>query len=223
LIASVSQGVAVIHTARDRFPGKASGESQRFSAATVHEAAGRIGALPARLRPVFPGATVFGPAFPVLCPVGDNLWLHRALVRAEPGDVLVVQTTAADEFGYWGEILSEAAAIHGVAGLVLDGGVRDIRALERVGLAVFATGACIKGTTKNPEGRGRLGATIRLGEVQIEAGDLIVGDDDGVVCIPRSRVPEVLAGSKVRDETEARLIREIRSGATTLDLFGLPR
>ncbi|MGU3586997.1 RraA family protein [Rhodococcus sp. C26F] len=192
-------------------------------AATVHEAGGRIGALPARLRPAFASATILGPAYPVLCPTGDNLWLHRAVAAAPAGHVLVVQTTGIDEFGYWGEILSEAALARGIAGLVLDGGVRDIRALERVGLPVFASATCIRGTIKDPEGPGRLNVPIRLGEVRIAPGDLIIADFDGVVSIPRDSVSEVWQAARKREEKEARMIAEIRAGASTLDLLSLPR
>ncbi|MGW5151503.1 4-carboxy-4-hydroxy-2-oxoadipate aldolase/oxaloacetate decarboxylase [Rhodococcus koreensis] len=197
--------------------------SDRFSAATVHEAAGRVGALPARLRPAYSAATVHGPAFPVLCPGGDNLWLHRAVAEADPGDVLVVQTTSADEYGYWGEILSEAARARGLSGLVIDGGVRDLGALDRVGFPVFSSSICIKGTVKDPDGPGRLGGPIRIGDVRIERGDLIVGDEDGVVAIPRQRWPEVLESSREREDKESKVIAKIRSGASTLDLYSLPR
>lgn len=201
---------------------RAQAHTTRYSAATVHEAAGRIGALPARLRPAFSAAAVFGHAFPVLCPVGDNLWLHRAVAQAPAGSVLVVQTTASDEFGYWGEILSEAAKARELGGLIIDGGVRDVVALGRVGFPVFAATTCIKGTVKDPDSPGRLGGPITLGDVRIEAGDLIVADEDGVVAIPRGSVDQVLVASQERDAKEARFIDEIRAGASTIDLFSLP-
>ena len=207
----------------DREPTPEAATSERFSAATVHEAAGRIGALPARLRPAYSAARVYGPAFPVLCPVGDNLWLHRAVAQASPGEVLVVQTTADDDYGYWGEILSEAARARGLGGLVLDGGVRDVEALAGVGFPVFSSSICINGTIKDPDGPGSLGGPIRLGEIRIERGDIIVGDIDGVAAIPRHRWPEVLNASREREDKEARIIAEIRSGASTIDLYSLPR
>ncbi|OLT34730.1 4-carboxy-4-hydroxy-2-oxoadipate aldolase/oxaloacetate decarboxylase [Rhodococcus sp. BGS-1C] len=195
---------------------------QSPSAATVHEAAGRIGALPARLRPAYPSAAVFGPAFTVLCPVGDNLWLHRAVAAADPGDVLVVAPTSDEEYGYWGEILSEAAVARGLGGLVLDGGVRDLDALERVGLPVFSSSICIRGTVKDPDGTGRLGGPVRIGDVRIEPGDRIVGDSDGVVAIPQQQWREVAESARERDDKEAGIISRIRSGASTLDLYSLP-
>jgi len=193
-----------------------------FGTATLHEAAGRSGALPARLRPVFPEARLAGPALPVLVPVGDNLWIHRALYQAEPGAVLVVAATAADEFGYWGEILSEAALARRLGGLVIDGGVRDTVELRRVGFPVFSAAVCIKGTLKDAAGPGAIGRPVSLGGVRVAPGDLIVGDADGVVCLPADRVDEVLAASQARLDKEADVIKRLRAGETSLDIYGLP-
>ncbi len=213
----------MVATSVERAPSTGEAATERFSAATVHEAAGRTGALPARIRPVYSTAEIYGPAFPVLCPVGDNLWLHRAVAEASPGDILVVQTTAADDYGYWGEILSEAARARGLGGLVLDGGVRDVGALEIVGMPVFSSTVCLNGTVKDPEGPGCLGAPIRLGEIRIERGDVVVGDIDGVVVVPQDRWPTVATASREREAREASIIAKIRSGASTLDLYSLPR
>ncbi|MBY6365174.1 4-carboxy-4-hydroxy-2-oxoadipate aldolase/oxaloacetate decarboxylase [Rhodococcoides corynebacterioides] len=213
----------MVATAAERAPATGAIPTERFSAATAHEAAGRIGALPARIRPAYDGAEIYGPAYPVLCPVGDNLWLHRAVAEASPGDVLVVQTTAGAEYGYWGEILSEAARARGLGGLVLDGGVRDVGALAHVGFPVFSSSICINGTIKDPDAPGRLGGPIRLGAHRIARGDVIVGDVDGVVVIPRDQWPEVQKASREREEKEAAIIAQIRSGASTLDLYSLPR
>ncbi|WP_348612220.1 dimethylmenaquinone methyltransferase [Nocardioides sp. 31GB23] len=188
----------------------------------MHEAAGRIGALPARLRPAYPGAIVDGPAFPVLCPVGDNLWLHRAVYAASPGDVLVVATTGTDEFGYWGEILSEAAKARGLGGLVIDGGVRDTEVLGRVGFPVFSALTCLRGTIKNPELGGGTPLEVVFGETSVRRGDLVVGDLDGLVVIPAADEAQVLAASQAREDKEATIIAELRAGATSLDLYGMP-
>ena len=198
-----------------------------LASATLHEAAGRTGALPARLRPAYRDAYLAAPAFPVLCPVGDNLWLHRAVATARPGEVLVVAVTGADssdaeEFGYWGEILSEAAAARGLAGLVIDGGVRDVRALKQVGLPVFSSSICIRGTIKDPDAPGSLGEPIVFGDVRVNRGDLVVADADGVVVIPADDRAAVLAAGREREAKEEAIIQRIRAGATTLDLYSLP-
>lgn len=191
-----------------------------LSSASLHEAAGRIGALPSAIGPVFPGARVAGPAFPVACPPGDNLWIHRAVYAAEPGDVLVVDVGGGTEFGYWGEILCTAALARDLAGLVINGGVRDRDALADLGLPVFSAGLCIRGTGKDVDGTGSLGAAVRIGEVFVGRGDLVVGDADGVVVIPQADTEAVLKAAVERDAKEAELMRRIRAGERTLDLYG---
>lgn len=193
-----------------------------FAASTVHEAAGRIGALPSRLKPVYPAARVHGRAFPVLCPVGENLWLHRAVYAARPGDVLVVATTAVEEYGYWGEILSEAAAARSLGGLVIDGGVRDVEVLPRTGFPVFAATTCLRGTGKSTETGGGFPQEVVLGGVRVRRGDLVIGDQDGVVVVPADSVDDVLRASREREEKEAAIIAQLREGASTIGLYGFP-
>src|SRR5690606_19828681 len=135
--------------------------------------------------PVAPAFTLCGPAVTVHSPGGDNLWLHRAIYLAQPGDVLVVHVSETPDFGYWGEIMSEAAKVRQLGGLVIDGGIRDVRALERVGFPVFAQGVCIRGTGKDYGARGWINHPIQLGSLVVQAGDLVVGDADGVVVLPR--------------------------------------
>ena len=196
---------------------------QSLSAATVHEAAGRSGALPARLKPAFVGATVAGNAFPVLCPVGDNLWLHRAVYEAESGDVLVVATTGTDPYGYWGEILSVAADERGLGGLVIDGGVRDVEALQAVGFPVFAATICLRGTGKDPERGGGFASSVVLDGVPVYRNDLVIGDADGVVVIAQTERASVLSAAEARAHDEARVLKDLREGASTLDIYQLPR
>jgi 4-hydroxy-4-methyl-2-oxoglutarate aldolase len=191
------------------------------SSATVHEAAGRRGALPSRIRPVSDAMYVQGRAFTVRLAPGDNLGLHRAIYAAAPGDVLIADTGGHLEYGYWGEILNEAATARGLAGLVLDGGVRDVERLRAAGFPVFAARICIRGTVKDAEAAIALSATIRIGDVTVRPGDLVVGDVDGVVVIPSADVAEVLRASDERDEREETVISRVRAGESTLDIYGL--
>lgn len=203
-----------------RTPGAAAPSPTALSSATLHEAAGRVGALPSVIGPAFPGARIAGPAFPVGCPPGDNLWIHRALYAADPGEVLVVDVGGGTEFGYWGEILSTAAIARGLAGLVISGGVRDREGLADLGLPVFSAGRCIRGTGKDQAAVGSLGATVRIGEVFVDRGDLVVGDADGVVVIAQADTEAVLKAALERDAREAELMRRLRAGERTLDLYG---
>jgi 4-hydroxy-4-methyl-2-oxoglutarate aldolase len=191
------------------------------SSATVHEAAGRLGAAAPRLKPIDPQWHLAGPAFTVLCEGGDNLWIHRGLYAAEPGDVLVVATAGDDEYGYWGEILAEAAIARGLAGLVIDGCVRDAAELRALGFPVFARGLAIRGTVKRPGARGALGVPVAVGGAIVAPGDLVVADVDGVAVVEQARVDDVLAAADERVAKEQELVRRLHDGATTLELLGL--
>jgi 4-hydroxy-4-methyl-2-oxoglutarate aldolase len=202
-------------------PDLASSHAITASAASVHEAAGRRGALPSRIKPIHDAMHIHGPAFTVQLAPGNNLGLHRAIYAAAPGDVLVAHAGEQLEFGYWGEILNEAASARGLAGLVIDGGVRDVERLRATAFPVFAANVCIRGTVKAPTAAIELNKTIRIGEVPIRSGDLVVGDVDGVVVIPRADAPQVLRASAERDRHEESLIRRIRAGESTLAIYGL--
>jgi 4-hydroxy-4-methyl-2-oxoglutarate aldolase len=189
--------------------------------ATLHEAAGRIGDLPASIKPVSPDFSLAGPAVTVSCPNGDNLWIHRALCAAQPGDVLVVQTGDGPDFGYWGEVMSTAGRARKLAGLVIDGGVRDVRLLREIGFPVFARGLSIRGTIKDTAARGWVNANVLIGRVSIAPGDLIVADEDGVVVLPQGEVDTVIAAAAARETKEAAMCQALEEGALTLDLLGL--
>jgi 4-hydroxy-4-methyl-2-oxoglutarate aldolase len=188
-----------------------------LGAATLGESGAH--AMRARLRPVWPGARVAAPAFPVTCTPGDNLALHVGVAHAPAGSVLVVDVGDERERGYWGEVLTTAAEARAVAGLVIDGCVRDTEALAAHRFPVFSTGVALPGATK--ELPGRVGRSAAVGGVEVRAGDWIVGDSDGVVVVPAAALDDVLAAGRARNEKEARFFTELRGGATTLDLLGL--
>jgi 4-hydroxy-4-methyl-2-oxoglutarate aldolase len=187
--------------------------------ATLHEAAGRIGALPWQIKPLSPSFRLCGAAVTVQSPGGDNLWLHRAIYVAEPGDVLLVHVNGAYDYGYWGEIMATAARARRLAGLVIDGCVRDGVLLAEMGFPVFARGLCIRGTGKDFGARGWINHPLLFDDVSVHAGDLIVGDADGVVAIPRERAAEVIAASREREAKEEAVLRRIEAGERTLELY----
>jgi 4-hydroxy-4-methyl-2-oxoglutarate aldolase len=188
--------------------------------ATLHEAGGKIGALPSAIKPVAPSFRCCGAALTVHSPGGDNLWLHRALDIAQPGDVLVVHTSGVHEHGYWGEIMTTMAQVKKLAGLVIDGCVRDGVLLEQIGFPVFARGLCIQGTGKDYGAIGWLNAPVLIGSVAVAAGDLVVGDADGVVVVPRARAAEVVEKSVQREADEAAILERLRSGESTMQVYG---
>jgi len=193
-----------------------------FDTATVHEAQGRRGALPSVIKPVDPAFRLCGPAFTVRCPGGDNLWIHRALYAASPGDILVVGTDGWTEAGYWGEILSHAAVAVGLGGLVIDGCVRDADRIAAVGFPVFSAGLCIRGTTKDPKGPGTICAPVHFADTTVHNGDVVLGDRDGVVVVPALDVAPVVEATRRRVAAEDDVIRRIQAGESTLSIYDLP-
>jgi 4-hydroxy-4-methyl-2-oxoglutarate aldolase len=194
--------------------------ARALPAATLHEAGGKIGALPSAIKPVAPSFRCCGPALTVHSPGGDNLWLHRALDIARPGDVLVVHVSGVYEHGYWGEIMTTMAKVRGLAGLVIDGCVRDGTLLEQIGFPVFARGLCIRGTGKDYGAIGWLNEPVLIGDVTVSAGDLVVGDGDGVVVVPRLRAPDVVEKSLRRERDEAAILARLQAGESTMRVYG---
>ncbi len=195
-------------------------EAATLATATLHEAAGQVGALPAAIKPIASGVRVCGPAFTVAAAPVDNLWIHRGLAEAAPDAILVVTVDGAYEAGYWGDVMTSAAMARGLGGLVIDGCVRDRRELRDSGFPIFARGVSIRGTAKVADAPGSVGASLRVGDVVVRPGDLIVGDDDGVVVLPREDLPGILRGAQARIVKEAEVIGELRRGRTTLEIYG---
>jgi 4-hydroxy-4-methyl-2-oxoglutarate aldolase len=193
--------------------------ARAFGTATLHEAGGKIGAIPAAIKPVAPSFTICGPAYPVRTPPGDNLWLHVALAEAPAGAVLIADCGGGYEYGYFGEVMAVAAKAAKLGGLVIDACVRDGGVLERVGFPIFARGLAIRGTGKDFGGNGTVNAPITIGGVTINPGDLVVGDTDGVVVIPQDKVSTVLSASKDREAKEAAVMERLRNGEKTLDIY----
>ena len=188
-----------------------------LGAATLGESGGRP--MASRIRAVWPGARLAAPAFAVRCTPGDNLAVHVAVARAPVGSALAVEVGIERERGYWGEVLATAAQARGIAGLVIDGCVRDVAALEGHGFPVFSTGVALPGASK--ELPGAAGGSAEVGEVPVRTGDWLVGDDDGVTVVAATELEDVLAAGAARAEREQALFAALREGKTTVDLLGL--
>jgi 4-hydroxy-4-methyl-2-oxoglutarate aldolase len=198
-------------------------EVAQLATSTIHEAAGRIGALPAAIKPIAPGMRVCGPAFPVKGPPLDNLWLHYALDEARPGDVIVGDFGGHYEGGYWGEVMTTGAVGRKLGGLVVNACVRDGKELAEIGWPVFARGLAMRGTLKDHNGDGIIHAPVVVGDVIVSPGDLVLGDTDGVVVIPRGKVVEAIAASKAREAREAALMEKLKTGQSTVGIYGWKR
>jgi len=189
----------------------------RLGAATLGECGAR--SMPPRIRPVWHGATVAAPAYPVRCTPGDNLAVHVAVTRAPAGSVLVVDVGDVSDRGYWGEVLATGALARGLGGLVIDGGVRDLAALESLGFPVFSRTVALRGAAKIS--RGSIGVPVVAAGVPVAPGDWVVGDVDGVVIVPGDRLDQVADAGRARAAAEDGYFAALRAGATTVGILGL--
>jgi len=186
-----------------------------LGAATVYEAAGRSGSVDPAIKPLARGVRLLGPAITVRCHPRDNLMLHKALQIAQAGDVLVAATDGYPQAGYWGGLMATSAMARKLGGLALDGCIRDSEEILRMGFPIFCRGTCIRGTTKSV--LGSVNHSILFGEVVVNTGDLVLGDDDGLVIIPQANIETVLAASRKRVESEKQKAAVLASGVSSVE------
>ncbi|MFG2435627.1 4-carboxy-4-hydroxy-2-oxoadipate aldolase/oxaloacetate decarboxylase [Streptomyces sp. NPDC048508] len=190
-----------------------------YGTATVHEAMGRTGLLGTRLRPVQQGIRVAGTAVTVLSWPGDNLMIHAAVEQCGDGDVLVVTTTSPSTDGMFGELFATALQRRGVRGVVIDAGVRDTAELRAMGFPAWAAAVSPQGTVKATGGS--VNVPVVLGGQIVRPGDVVLADDDGVVCVPRADARRTAEASEARERKEAQARAAFREGELGLDRYGL--
>jgi len=187
--------------------------------ATVHEAMGRRGLMKPYLRPIYPSAKAAGPAVTVLCHPGDNLMIHAAVEVCRPGDVMVVAVVAESTDGMFGELLATSLRAHGVVGMVIDAGSRDIAKLTEMNFPVWSRAVSAQGTVK--ETAGSVNVDVVCAGAMVHPGDVIVGDQDGVVVVPRAEAAEIAKLGIERRAKEERTRLRLHSGELGLDIYGL--
>jgi len=186
---------------------------------TLSDAMGRYGSMTHEIKPVDPGFHVAGPAYTVRCYVKDNLMLHYGLKMAKPGDILVVEAGGYSEGGFWGELMSLMAKRKALGGIVLDTGVRDRRKLMEIGFPVFSKSVIPVGTLKDSPGS--INIPVQCGGVVVNPGDIIVGDDDGVVVVPKEDARKILENALEILEKEEKIRQRIASGEALFDILNL--
>jgi len=213
--------MAHVITRFQRPPEKLVAAFKNFGAATVYEAAGRIGSVDPAIKPLAKNLRLLGAALTVRCHPKDNLMLHKALQIAQPGDVIVASTDGYPAAGYFGDLMATSAMARRIGGLAIDGCVRDSAEIIAMGLAVFCRGTCMRGTTK--QALGSVNHPVLFGDIVVNPGDLVLGDDDGIVIIPQAELEAVLEASRLRVEKEKEKAAVLKQGVSSVEFNKLNR
>src|SRR4030043_2161662 len=205
----------------ERTPKELLDQFRGIGTATGHEASGRKGAVDCAIKPIARGVRLCGPAFTVQCHPEDNVMLHKAIERARPGEILVASVQGYYDAGYWGGLMATSAVAKKIGGLAIDGSVRDSAEIIKMEFPIFCRGFCIRGTAKTV--LGLINHPILFGGVFVHPGDLILGDDDGVVVVERMECESVLEKSIKRIEAEKRKAEKLRAGISSVELNQLEK
>ena len=181
----------------------------------------RQGTMDSGIKPIDPKSRMLGRAVTVQCYPGDNLALHQGIYAAEPGDVLILDCHGYTEAGHFGDIMALACQVRGIAGVVIDGSCRDSEDIKELGLPVFVRGFNPSGTVK--ASLGKVNVPVTCGGVRVNPGDMVLGDCDGVVVVPREKEDQVFERAQAKFAKEEKLVEELKAGKTTLEIYGFDK